>query len=175
MRTWILTVVLSLSALGAADKQTPPAPDKPKPFVVPVHETYSLPNGMKVTLVPWGTLPVAAVGVNLDPLTAPGKSVFFNDRQGTLLVRATQQDLDMIEAAIQARKEITGEWRLILSGLLSMTLGVILFAAPLTGALAMAIWIGAYAVVDGALLIGLGFQLRSWGRHHTPKLQSHAV
>lgn len=80
-----------------------------------------------------------------------------------------------IIAAIQARKEITGEWKLILSGLLSVALGVILLAAPLTGALAMAIWIGAYAVVDGALLIGLGFQLRSWGRHHTPKLQPHAV
>jgi general secretion pathway protein D len=31
----------------------------------------------------------------------PGKAVFFNDRQGMLLVRATMQDLDMIEVAIQ--------------------------------------------------------------------------
>ena len=31
----------------------------------------------------------------------PGKAVFFNDRQGMLLVRATMQDLDIIEAAIQ--------------------------------------------------------------------------
>src|SRR5690606_1343484 len=30
-----------------------------------------------------------------------GKNVFFNDRQGTLLVRATSQELDVIEAAIQ--------------------------------------------------------------------------
>ena len=44
-----------------------------------------------------------ALGVNLDP-KAPGnagKALFFNDRQGMLIVRATMQDLDIIEAAIQ--------------------------------------------------------------------------
>jgi general secretion pathway protein D len=39
-----------------------------------------------------------AEGVDLRPNT--GKNVFWNDRQGTLLVRATSQDLDIIEAAI---------------------------------------------------------------------------
>jgi type II secretory pathway component GspD/PulD (secretin)/tetratricopeptide (TPR) repeat protein len=42
-----------------------------------------------------------AMGVDLSPRTNPGKAVFFNDRQGVLLVRATLQDLDMIEAAVQ--------------------------------------------------------------------------
>lgn len=42
----------------------------------------------------------AALGVDLSPTS--GKNVFFNDRQGTLLVRATSQELDIIEAAIQA-------------------------------------------------------------------------
>ena len=42
-----------------------------------------------------------ALGVDLDPMRNPGKAVFFNDRQGMLLVRATMQDLDIIEAAIQ--------------------------------------------------------------------------
>jgi uncharacterized membrane protein HdeD (DUF308 family) len=80
-----------------------------------------------------------------------------------------------IAAAIRLRREITGEWKLILSGLLSVALGVILLAAPQTGALAMALWIGAYAIAGGALLIGLGFRLRSWGRLHTTGMQSHAV
>lgn len=39
-----------------------------------------------------------SVGVDLS---APGKSVFFNDRQGTLFVRASLQDLDIIEQAVQ--------------------------------------------------------------------------
>jgi len=38
-----------------------------------------------------------AAGVNLDP----PKSLFFNDRSGMLMVRATLQDLDTIEQAIQ--------------------------------------------------------------------------
>lgn len=39
------------------------------------------------------------LGVNLDPLQ--GKSVFFNDRKGLLLVRATTDELDVIEKVIQ--------------------------------------------------------------------------
>src|SRR5947208_3129247 len=38
------------------------------------------------------------LGVDL----ASPKSVFFNDREGTLLVRASLQDLDIIEQAMQA-------------------------------------------------------------------------
>jgi general secretion pathway protein D len=41
------------------------------------------------------------LGVDLDPVRNPGKALFFHDRQGTLLVRATMQDLDIIDAAIQ--------------------------------------------------------------------------
>src|ERR1019366_8693396 len=41
------------------------------------------------------------LGVDLDPTRNPGKSLFFNDRQGMLIVRASMQDLDIIEAAIQ--------------------------------------------------------------------------
>jgi zinc protease len=40
-----------------APKQTPPAGGPPKAFAVPAHETYSLPNGMQVTIVPYGNLP----------------------------------------------------------------------------------------------------------------------
>jgi type II secretory pathway component GspD/PulD (secretin)/beta-lactamase regulating signal transducer with metallopeptidase domain len=41
----------------------------------------------------------AATGVELG--TNSGKSIIWNDRKGTLTVRATTQDLDLIEAAIQ--------------------------------------------------------------------------
>jgi type II secretory pathway component GspD/PulD (secretin)/tetratricopeptide (TPR) repeat protein len=42
-----------------------------------------------------------ALGVDLDPVRNPGKALFFNDRQGMLIVRGTMQDLDLIEAAIE--------------------------------------------------------------------------
>src|ERR1700737_655984 len=42
---------------AAAGKQTPPPGGPPKPFIVPANETYSLPNGMRVTLIPYGNIP----------------------------------------------------------------------------------------------------------------------
>jgi general secretion pathway protein D len=44
-----------------------------------------------------------AAGVNL---TDPGKSVFFNDRLGLLLVRASAQDLEIIEEAVETLNQM---------------------------------------------------------------------
>lgn len=49
-----------------AQKQTPPEGTPPKPFTVPANETYTLPNGLKVTLVPYGIIPKAAISVAVD-------------------------------------------------------------------------------------------------------------
>jgi uncharacterized membrane protein HdeD (DUF308 family) len=80
-----------------------------------------------------------------------------------------------IVAAIRLRKEIKGEWRLVLSGLLSVALGLVLVAAPGVGALAMVLWIGGYAVASGILQITLGFRLRSWGHVNPAGLASHTA
>jgi uncharacterized membrane protein HdeD (DUF308 family) len=69
-----------------------------------------------------------------------------------------------IVAAIALRKYIRREWLLGLSGLLSIAFGVLLFLAPVAGAVAIAIWVGAYAIVFGSLLVWLGLRLRAWGR-----------
>jgi uncharacterized membrane protein HdeD (DUF308 family) len=69
-----------------------------------------------------------------------------------------------IAAAIRLRKIITGEWLLALIGIASVSLGVMLALFPGPGALALVIWIGAYAMATGVLLVVLAFRLRSWGR-----------
>jgi uncharacterized membrane protein HdeD (DUF308 family) len=67
-----------------------------------------------------------------------------------------------IVGAIQLRKEITGEWLLILSGLMSILFGVIVFIAPGAGALALVWLIAIYSIVFGALLTGLAFRVRRY-------------
>ena len=65
-----------------------------------------------------------------------------------------------VVAAVRLRQEIRGEWMLGLSGLASVVFGVLLVIYPTTGALAVIWIIGAYAVLFGVLLVGLGLRLR---------------
>src|SRR5262245_8496159 len=65
-----------------------------------------------------------------------------------------------IAAAIRLRKEVHGEWLLALFGVLSIAFGILVAMVPLTGALAIATWVGAYAFVSGIVLVVLGLRLR---------------
>jgi uncharacterized membrane protein HdeD (DUF308 family) len=67
-----------------------------------------------------------------------------------------------IVAAIRLRKEIRGEWLLVLAGILSLAFGLLILAWPGAGALAVVFWIGSFAIVFGAMLIGLAFRMRRW-------------
>jgi uncharacterized membrane protein HdeD (DUF308 family) len=65
-----------------------------------------------------------------------------------------------IVAAIQLRRLIVGEWAMILSGLLSIALGVVLFVFPGAGAVSLVWMIGIYAILFGTALIFLAIRLR---------------
>src|SRR5712691_1438711 len=111
----------------------------------------------------WGALVfegIVSLAVGILTLFFPGVTALAL----VLLVAAWSLVTGVAEvvAAIKLREMIQGEWLLALSGILSIAFGVLLFISPLIGAIAIAIWIGAYSVVFGALLVGLALRLRSW-------------
>src|SRR5919201_258105 len=66
-----------------------------------------------------------------------------------------------IALAIKMRREIKGEWLLILMGLASIVFAILLLWNPIAGAAAVIWLIAWYAVVLGILGIVFGFRLRS--------------
>lgn len=69
-----------------------------------------------------------------------------------------------IMTAIQLRKEISNEWVLILSGIISIIFGAVLVANPRAGALSLAVVIGVFALFYGLMMIILAFRI-----HGLPK------
>ena len=53
-----------------------------------------------------------------------------------------------------------GRWLLVLGGAFSIIWGVLLFAEPAAGAVVMAYWLGAYALVFGVVMVVAAFGLR---------------
>jgi uncharacterized membrane protein HdeD (DUF308 family) len=77
-----------------------------------------------------------------------------------------------IISAIRLRREIQGEFWLVLVGIASIIFGVLLFLFPGTGALAVVWIIGAYGVAFGVLMLILAFRLRNWGKANQQQLAS---
>lgn len=71
-----------------------------------------------------------------------------------------------IITAIRLRKMIAGEFWLILSGLFSILFGILVFANPRSGAFAIGLITGIYALMFGVTLVMFAIRLR---KHHTAR------
>jgi zinc protease len=92
-RLALLAAALTVALVPAAraDKQAPPAPAAPKGFSVPRPKTFTLDNGMAVTLVHYGTVP--KVSIRLAILTGnvneAANQVWLADLVGDMLQEGT--------------------------------------------------------------------------------------
>jgi uncharacterized membrane protein HdeD (DUF308 family) len=120
----------------------------------------------------WGGLVLmglASIAAGVMTLAWPGIGAL-----GLLLVIAARSlvlGIFALVAAVRLRKQIRGEWLLALSGILSIAFGIALVLFPGAGALALVMWIGAYALVFGAVLVALAFRIRGFARapeRHVP-------
>jgi uncharacterized membrane protein HdeD (DUF308 family) len=68
-------------------------------------------------------------------------------------------------AASRRLNERHGRWMLVAGGLLSLLWGVMLVVAPFAGAIVLTWWMGFYALLFGAALVGLSLRLRSRRLH----------
>ncbi len=65
-----------------------------------------------------------------------------------------------IAAAIRLRREIRGEWALILGGIVSVLFGILLAVLPAVGILSLIWLIGVYALAFSILLLVTAFRVR---------------
>ena len=65
--TLLAAANLALSPVAVQAQDYPPMPPAgtPKPFTVPPAESYTLDNGMRVTLLRYGNVPKAVVGLRV--------------------------------------------------------------------------------------------------------------
>ena len=65
-----------------------------------------------------------------------------------------------VVTALRARVHVPGDWFWLLSGIISIVLGIAIAIFPLAGVLAYTYMIGFYAIIAGVALLGVAFRLR---------------
>jgi predicted Zn-dependent peptidase len=91
-RLSVSAVILTLLSFAAfAQKEMPPTGGQPKPFVFPKQDTYTLNNGMKVTLVQYGAVPKVGMQavVRAGSLNERSDQRWISDMVATLLKEGT--------------------------------------------------------------------------------------
>ncbi len=91
MRGLLLSCCILFAATTLAQKQTPPEGGKPKDFSLPAKQTFTLDNGLKATLVSYGTLPKVTVRVvvGVGNINEAAEEVWLSDLTGDLMKEGT--------------------------------------------------------------------------------------
>jgi uncharacterized membrane protein HdeD (DUF308 family) len=111
----------------------------------------------------WGALLLTGLaGIGIGALTFVNPAITALGLLFYIAIWVTGTGLLAVVTGIRLRKEIQGEFWLILSGLVSIAAGVFLVARPGPGALSVLWLIASYAMLFGIILIMLAFRVRSF-------------
>lgn len=134
---------------------------------------YMLVDGMAMLISGFGDQPTGQsrwplVIVGILGLLA-GLIILWNPALGgitlTWVIAAWAIVIGILEiiAAIRLREEIDNEWWMIITGVLAIIFGILVFQNVLAGILSIAWIFGIFAIVAGILSIALAFRVRDFG------------
>jgi len=88
----IVLLTLACVCISLAEKQAPPQGGPPKAFKVPPHQDFTLANGLKVTLVPYGEVPKVTIDVIVRSgnINEAENQVWLADLTGDLMKEGTK-------------------------------------------------------------------------------------
>lgn len=105
MRLRTLTLLLFASTLAFAQTSKAPPPAPAKPFKVPAKQTFTLPNGLIVTMVPYGQIPKVYLQatVRSGNLNEGADQVWLSDLTGEMLREGTKtKTAEQVDSAFAA-------------------------------------------------------------------------
>ena len=113
----------------------------------------------------WGLLlihGIAGVVIGIVAFVWPGITVF----AFVLLIAAWAliSGVTMLVSAVKLKTSHGRGW-LVLGGIASLLYGILLAVSPMVGAIVLAWWLGAYAIVFGITLLVLAFRLKRHAGH----------
>ncbi|MGZ5381340.1 MAG: M16 family metallopeptidase [Thermoanaerobaculia bacterium] len=85
-------LALAPASARSQEREKPPEPEAPRPFKLPTPTRFTLPNGLKVSLVPYGTIPKALVRLTVQAGNAddPAGQTWMTNLTGDLLLEGTK-------------------------------------------------------------------------------------
>ena len=92
-RLFTIGTAAALLAFVAPPKETPPPGSAPKPFKLAATDDFTLPNGMRVTLAPYGAVPKVAIRAYVDAgaIREPADKVWISRLTALLMKEGTQK------------------------------------------------------------------------------------
>jgi uncharacterized membrane protein HdeD (DUF308 family) len=125
-------------------------------------------EGASLTQHWWAVMLEGVIGLTIGVLTFAAPPAVGLGLIWAIAFWAILTGIFEIIAAIRLRHSVSGEWWLGAAGVVSILLGLLVFANPGAAALWLSWMLGAYAVLFAVSMFGLAIRLRHWSRLGNP-------